>query len=225
MNILVIVPAKGKSQRIPGKNLKIISGLPLVDWTLKAIEECTEITQAILSSDEEKVLERASLYKKIKPVKRPQSLAQDTTSTSAVVDHILEENSDEYDYILILQPTSPLRTEHHISEAIKLFRNTERCQSLVSVCRNEGALNHLILKENGRTVRLFEELSNARTQDQPVLYRLNGAIYLVSVTFYKKNKSFLDFETVLYEMDKRSSIDIDELEDFELAQNLMKIVE
>jgi CMP-N-acetylneuraminic acid synthetase len=219
MNVTAIITARIGSKRLPKKNLKELAGRPLVDWTLKAVEESGCIDHAFLSSDSDEILKRCLKFSKTIPLKRPAALASDTATSVSVVDHVLDVTKCRGDAVMLLQPTSPFRDAKHIDEAVRIFSSSQ-CQTLVSVCKNEGAINHLLVVENGRLMRPFKfnRDGSERSQDQVPLYRLNGGIYLSTISHFERELSFLDENTVLYEMDRKSSIDIDDAADFEWAE-------
>ena len=124
-NILAIIPARGGSKGIPRKNIKNLNGKPLLEYTVDAINKCKLIDRAILSTDDDEIINIGSKLGLEVPFKRPLNLAQDDTPALPVIKHALNalEDIDGYkpDVIIILQPTSPLRTNKHISEALNLY--------------------------------------------------------------------------------------------------------
>ena len=219
---LVIIPARGGSKRLPRKNLLDLCGKPLIAWSIEAALKSKYISKVIVSSDDEEILNIAKEYK-ADFIKRPDELASDTATTFDTLKHTLE-NVEKYDYVVLLQPTSPLRTEKHINEAIELLEE-KNADAIISVCEMEHSpLWSNTLDENlDITNFLRDEVLNKRSQDLPKYYRLNGAIYICKTDKLLQNKGFFLKENIYaYKMNKKHSVDIDEEIDFIIAEKLMQ---
>lgn len=219
---LAIIPARGGSKRLPRKNILDLNGKPLIAWTVLAGLQSKYIDKVIVTSDDEEILGIAEeLGSGI--IKRPDNLANDFATTFDAIKHTIE-NSDEYDYIVLLQPTSPLRDTSHINEAIELLE-TKNADAVVSVCEVEHSplwSNTLPVDGNMKGF-LREEVLNKRSQDLEIYYRLNGAIYICRTDKLLEEGSFLLKNNIFaYVMDRKSSIDIDEEIDFKFAEILSK---
>ncbi|MBP7742355.1 MAG: acylneuraminate cytidylyltransferase family protein [Aliarcobacter sp.] len=215
---LAIIPARGGSKRLPRKNVLDLCGKPLIAWSIEAALKSKYISKIIVSSDDEEILNIAKEYK-ADFIKRPYELASDTATTFDALKHTLE-NVEKYDYVVLLQPTSPLRTEKHINEAIELLEE-KNADAIISVCEMEHSpLWSNILDENlDMSNFLSDEVLNKRSQDLPKYYRLNGAIYICKIDKFLQNRGFfLKDKVFAYIMDKKDSVDIDEEIDFKLAQ-------
>lgn len=215
---LAIIPARGGSKRLPRKNVLDLCGKPLIAWSIEAALKSKYISKIIVSSDDEEILNIAKEYK-ADFIKRPDELASDTATTFDALKHTLE-NVEKYDYVVLLQPTSPLRTEKHINEAIELIEE-KNADAIISVCEMEHSpLWSNILDENlDMSNFLSDEVLNKRSQDLPKYYRLNGAIYICKIDKFLQNRGFfLKDKVFAYIMDKKDSVDIDEEIDFKLAQ-------
>ncbi len=215
---LAIIPARGGSKRLPRKNVLDLCGKPLIAWSIEAALKSKYISKIIVSSDDEEILNIAKEYK-ADFIKRPDELASDTATTFDALKHTLE-NVEKYDYVVLLQPTSPLRTEKHINEAIELLEE-KNADAIISVCEMEHSpLWSNILDENlDMSNFLSDEVLNKRSQDLPKYYRLNGAIYICKIDKFLQNRGFfLKDKVFAYIMDKKDSVDIDEEIDFKLAQ-------
>lgn len=219
---LAIIPARGGSKGLPGKNKKILNGKPLVAWTIEAAKNSTYLTDIVVSSDDPDILKIAQSYQGVKPLMRPTHLASDTASSADVILHVVRQYPN-YDYIILLQPTSPLRTDNHIDEAIKQMIQANK-QSCVSVTEAEPSpyLMYEIL-EDGQNQPLIPKPHPTRRQDYKKYYMLNGAIYIVRKEEFIRTKRFLTEETAFYQMHQSVSYDIDTLEDFLMCQYLQKI--
>lgn len=219
---LAIIPARAGSKRLPRKNLLDLCGKPLIAHSIEAALKSKYISKVIVSSDEEEILNIAKEYK-ADFIKRPDKLASDTATTFDALKHTLE-NVERYDYVVLLQPTSPLRSEKHINEAIELLKE-KNADAIISVCEMEHSpLWSNTLDENLNMLDfLREEVLNKRSQDLPKYYRLNGAIYICKTEKLLENKGFFIKENIYaYKMDKKHSVDIDEDIDFIIAEKLMQ---
>ena len=159
----------------------------------------------------------------INTVKRPNELAGDLSTTFDAIKHTIE-NVIDYDYVILLQPTSPLRDEKHIDEAIELLAIKD-ADAIVSVCEmDHSPLWSNKLPKNGNMKDFLSEgLKNVRSQDLDKYYRLNGAIYICKTDKLLEEKTFMLKDNIFaYKMDRRSSVDIDEEIDLKLAKLLLK---
>jgi CMP-N-acetylneuraminic acid synthetase len=219
---LAIIPARGGSKRLPRKNILDLNGKPLIAWTVLAGLQSKYIDNVIVTSDDEEILSIAEEFGSA-IIKRPDNLANDFATTFDAIKHTIE-NSDEYDYVVLLQPTSPLRDASHINEAIELLE-TKNADAVVSVCEVEHSplwSNTLPADDNMKGF-LREEVLNKRSQDLEKYYRLNGAIYICRTDKLLEEGSFLLKNNIFaYVMDRKSSIDIDEEIDFKFAEILSK---
>ena len=217
---LVIIPARGGSKRLPRKNILPLAGKPLITWSIEASIKSKYIDKVIVTSDDEEILNIAKKHGS-GIIKRPNELASDTASSFDAIVHTIE-SVKRYDYVILIQPTSPLRTENHINEAIELLIR-KKADAIISVTHTEHSplwSNSLPNDHNMRTF-LNDEILNTRSQDLDTYYRLNGAIYICDTNKLLENKSFfLKNNIYAYIMDNESSVDIDEKIDFKLAELL-----
>ncbi len=218
-SFLAIIPARGKSKRIPKKNLKPLAGKPLVEWTIEAAKKSKYIDEIVLSSDDNAIL---SIGKKlhIKTIKRPDEIATDTSKTIDAVIHVINNFQHHSDYIVLLQPTSPLRNETHIDESIE-FLFSKKADAVISVCETEfnPLWSNTLPDDLSMKNFLPENVINKRSQDLPKFYRLNGAIFICKTEKLLEEKTFFIKDKIYaYIMDKIYSIDIDDEFDFTLAE-------
>lgn len=218
---LAIIPARGGSKRIPNKNLLMLKNKPLIVWSIEAANDSKYIDNVVVTSDNEKILE-ISKDTSANVIKRPSELASDLSTTFDTIKHVLE-NVKNYDYVVLLQPTSPLRNYTHINEAIELL-DEKHADAIVSVCEMEHSpLWSNTIGENGSMNNfLKDEVLNQRSQDLDTYFRLNGAIYICKVDKLLSEKSFFLKENIFaYKMNRDKSIDIDEVIDFKIAECLI----
>ena len=217
---LAIIPARGGSKRLSRKNVLDLYGKPLIAWSIEAGLKSKYIDKEVVTSDDNEILEISKKYG-AEIIKRPDELASDTATTFDAIKHTID-NLEKYDYIILLQPTSPLRNEKHIDEAIELLK-TKNADAVVSVCEmdHNPLWSNTLPKDGNMSGFLRDEVLNKRSQDLEKYYRLNGAIYICKTNKLLKAKSFILKENLFaYVMDRKSSIDIDEEIDFKIAQNI-----
>ena len=223
MDIISIILARGGSKGIPRKNIKLLNKKPVIFYSIEASNLCNLINTTYVSTEDEEI---ANISKSLgaNVIKRPLELAKDTSSSIDVILHVLdylEEKNNLPDVFILLQPTSPLRTSEDIKNAIDLFINND-CDSLVSVCKlNHQSLLNFSLKDDYLVQYTNQSFFNFRRQDIPVYYYLNGAIYITSPDFIRKNKSFYSDKTLPYIMSKDRSVDLDTSFDFKFVEFLL----
>lgn len=221
--ILAIIPARGGSKRFPRKNILTIAGKPLLLWTIEAAKKSTFIDKVIVSTEDEEIY-NLCIKNEIEVIKRPIYLATDEASTIDVVNHVIQSLEEKFDYIILLQPTSPLRNEKHIDEAIN-FIIKKNADAVISVCEVEHPIEWCNVLHANLSLKNFidKKFVNTRSQDLPKRYRINGAIYIVKTErFIKENTFFIEDNIYAYIMDKFSSVDIDDEFDFKFAEYLIK---
>ncbi|MCA9363258.1 acylneuraminate cytidylyltransferase family protein [Candidatus Kaiserbacteria bacterium] len=220
--ILVIIPAKGKSTRIPGKNLKDLAGKPMssyiIETALRVKESRKEIDRVIVSTDSEDVKSMAEQYGAEVPFIRPKELTLDDVPTRDVLQHTLDvlKETEDYkpDYVLLLYPTSPLLSVDRIVEAVDLAIKKDS-DSVFSATLDKG---HYWVEVEGGWNRLYP-IKQVNSQYQIPLARENGAIYLTKSEFIKK-QYVADKADVVF-MEKGENIDVDYPEDFERVEKIL----
>lgn len=220
--ILAIIPARGGSKGVPRKNIRDLAGKPLIAWTIEEAKKSRYIDRLILSSEDDEIIEVAKQYGCEVPFKRPLELAQDDTPGIEPVLHAIEQ-CPGYDYVVLLQPTSPLRTAEDIDGCIEKLLNSD-ADFCVSVTEPEKSPYWMYTLEEERMVPLLsqEELVTRR-QDFPKVYALNGAVYVGNIMEIIETKNFLTKSTLGYVMSKENSIDIDTEIDFKLCNLITSV--
>lgn len=219
--LLAIIPARGGSKRLSRKNVLDLCGKPLIAWTIEAGLKSKYIDKVLVSSDDEEILNLSKQHG-AEIIKRPNELASDSATTFDAVKHALD-NAEAYDYIVLLQPTSPLRNTDHIDEAIELLM-AKKADAVVSVCEMDHSplWSNTLPEDENMCGFIKDEIKNKRSQDLEKYYRLNGAIYICKTDKVLNEKSFLLKENIFaYVMDRQSSVDIDEEMDFLIAKLIM----
>jgi len=220
--ILAVITARGGSKRLPNKNILDLGNKPLIAHTIVEAKKSKYIDKVIVSTDDDKIVEISKKYGAEVPFIRPAELSNDTADSISVLKHSIEFFNNEYDYIVLLQPTSPLRKTEDIDGAIELLNND--IEAVVSVCETEHSplwANTLPVNKSMKDF-IKEEVKNKRSQDLPTYYRLNGAIYVADIKYLYKLNGFIGEKTNAYVMSQKHSVDIDTELDFKLAEIIIE---
>ena len=228
MKILAVIPARSGSKGLKNKNIKNLCGHPLIAWTIMRAKKSKFITKVIVSTDSKKIANISKKYGALVPFMRPKKYATDKANDFDVLKHAInffETKGEKFDYIIMLQPTSPLRELKDINNSIKkvLKKNID---TLVSVSKVEMQHPRFIYsiknKDNLIPFLKTNKSSDIRRQDIEPLYFLEGSIYISKIKTYMKYKTFYHNRTRAYEVPKWKSLEIDEAEDLNLAEFHMK---
>jgi CMP-N,N'-diacetyllegionaminic acid synthase len=221
MKVLAVIPARGGSKGIPHKNTRSFCGRPLFTWTVDAALQSKSISHTVVSSDDPQILALAAAMDQGLSLPRPAKLASDTATTLSVILHALD-TFPEFDWVMVLQPTSPLRT-------------TSDIEGLLELCSRQQALSAVSVCESGKhpswMFHIDDDLSLAPVMSGGILqtsrqelrrtFLLNGAIYLAECNHLRKHLSFLSPGTVGFVMPPERSVDIDTEFDWCLAEYLV----
>ncbi len=222
LSVLAVIPARGGSKGVPGKNLRPVGGRPLIEWTIDAARGSELVDRTILSSDDDQIIRAARAAGCDVPFRRPAALA---TNSAASIDVLLDslDRLPDYDVVVLLQPTSPLRTTADIDAALRLLATTG-APSCVSVC---AAADHPWLTFADCDVRLtpYCEVpadASLRRQDLPPAWVLNGAVYALRVADLRADRRLVHpGRTAAYVMSIEKSHDIDTWDDIRLVNNIL----
>jgi len=215
--VLAIIPARGGSRRLPRKNLRPLAGKPLIAWTIEAAQGSRYLDRIVLSSEDEETMRVARKFGCDVPFVRPAALATDEAAGIAPVLDALE-RLPGYAWVVLLQPTSPLRSAPDIDACIDACVQG-RAPACVSVA--PGAKSPWWTYTLGAGGRLQPLLEAAEPAPRPPLYLLNGAVYVARCEWLQRHKNFLGPDTVAHVMPAARSVDIDDELDFKFAQLLM----
>jgi len=207
--ILAVITARAGSKRLPNKNILDLAGKPLIAWTIEAALKSKYIDKLIVSTDSEQIADISKQFGAEVPFIRPKELSSDTVDSISVLKHAIEFHKNEFYYVILLQPTSPLRTVNDIDKALKMLNS--KTKAVVSVCEtNHSPLWSNILPEDlSMTNFIRPEVKGKRSQDLPIYYRLNGAVYISEISYLERNNGFIGSKTRAYIMPKERSIDVD----------------
>ncbi len=222
------IPARGGSKRLPGKNIKDLNGKPLIAWTIEAALQSASVDRVIVSTEDQEIAAVAQQWGAEVPFIRPETLATDRTSTQVVITHALEVLQEKEgatpDYIVLLQPTSPLRKFDQIEQAIRFLKQKEG-DAVVSVCESDHSPLWANTLPEDLSMEHFirEEVKGKRAQELPVYYRLNGAIYIIKTSTFLQTMTFMPEEKCYaFIMNQLNSVDIDNDIDFIMAESIIK---
>ena len=220
---LCIIPARGGSKGIPDKNIRLLHGKALIGYTIEAAKELFAPMQIMVSTDSESIRSVAEQFGIAVDSLRPAELATDTASSYDVILHCMEEaeaSGLNFDTIILLQPTSPLRTSHHIREAMALFREGD--DMVVSVKRSEENPYYSLFEEDpDGFLSKSKEGNFTRRQDCPEVYAYNGAIYIMNAQSLRKMPLGSFSRVRKYIMSDEDSIDIDSPLDLKIAELIL----
>ena len=225
MNILYLIPARGGSKGIPHKNSKDLNGKPLILYSLEVARSLTGDDDICVSTDDPQIISLLKSANYQVPFIRPAELATDTSSSYDVILHALyfyENQGKIYDAVVLLQPTSPLRTELHVKEALNLF--DMHIDAVVSVCESpHNPYYNLYEESNDHYLSISKGNGTCkRRQDAPKVWLFNGAIYVFNVESLKKG--YFDSFTRIkkYVMPSQFLIDLDTPLDWQILENMMR---
>lgn len=215
--VLALIPARGGSKGIKKKNIVDVAGKPLISYSIVAAKGSKYIDAIVVTTDSEEIAEVSKKYGANVPFLRPVEFAGDCSTTLDAVLHALKMLEDQnFEVLVLLQPTSPLRTTEDIDNALQLFFERE-CKSLASVSEvNDPPILMRYVNEYGEMKKMLNLNSTVRRQDMPITYRINGSIYINLISEISKETSFND-NSIAYIMEKEHSVDIDEYVDLAVA--------
>jgi N-acylneuraminate cytidylyltransferase len=223
--MIVVIPARGGSKGVPGKNSKLLEGKPLLQYTIEAAREVFEDENIIVSTDSEEIRQLVEKMGLKVPFLRPAHLATDVAGTYGVLLHAInymEEQNRFPETLVLLQPTSPFRNASQIKEALELYNPD--LEMVVSVKETKANPYYVLKEENEEGFLENAKKGNfVRRQDCPKIYELNGAIYIVNIDVLKKKRINEFHKVQKYVMDEISSHDIDTPLDWEVAKAILRL--
>lgn len=223
LRVLGLIVARKNSKGLKNKHLLKLGNKKCIEWTFEEAKKCKNLDHCILSTDSKEIIKISKKYQVDAPFVRPTKYSKDTSSIYDVIKHakkFLQNKKYKFDLIVLLQGSSPLRKFHHIDSSIKLFKkNIDICKTLISVSEADEK-NYWILKKKNKYVKFaFNQNNSFRRQNNSKVYLPNGAIF---ISKFKSIKNFYTNKTMFYVMNKKSSVDIDTLEDFKVAKSYIK---
>ena len=229
MKILFVITARGGSKGVPRKNIVMLGKHPLIAYKIIAAKKCKYENRLIVSTDDEEIADIARKYGAEVPFMRPSFLASDTASSMDVVDHAMnwiEKNDNKkYDYICLLEPSSPFLTGTDLNNALDLLYS-QRPDTLLGMKEVEVSRKFIhTLDSQGGLSLFFDEIKNmtgTRRQDQKAEYTMNGCIYIAKWDYFKQNHLFHSQNSLPYLMPSEKSIEIDSMMELEFARFIIE---
>lgn len=227
--ILAIIPARGGSKGLPGKNIKSLVGKPLIGWTIEQAKASKYVDEIFVSTDSQEIADVATQFGVNVPELRPQNLAQDSSSSVAVVEYVLDfykkNRGQHFDIIILLEPTSPLRKIDDIDNAIELMINNPEADGVVSV--GEVATEHpAIVKKINKVGRLEPYVTDlpkvSQRQELDKAYFPYGVIYAIKTEIFYKEKAFYTNNVIPFFIERWQNYEVDDICDFLCIENILK---
>jgi CMP-N-acetylneuraminic acid synthetase len=226
-NVVAIIPARGGSKGIPRKNVRLLCGKPLIAYTIEAALSSRLIYRVVVSTEDEEIAEISKNYG-AEVIKRPEELARDDSPTIDAVMHVLnwfEERKEFFDIVVLLEPTSPLRKDNDLDNAISLFiENIDKADSLTSLGEIHLENPHIMKRVEGGVVKPFIENSERFHQRQqlPKVYFPYGVVYISKVETLKKYRTFYQERTIPYFIERWQNYEIDDIYDFICVEAILR---
>lgn len=227
--VLCIIPARGGSKGLPGKNIRPLAGLPLIEHSIRCAKMCPGLDRVIVSTDSREIADVAVKAGAVVPFIRPAELATDTAAMFDVLRHAHSEmeriEGRQFGAILLLDPTSPGRLPEDVSKALGLLEADGSADGVVGVSRPEfNPYWHCVVERDGYMSPLIEGAGRyVRRQDVPPVYRINATLYLWRRSFFVKVKgSWMDGRYLMLEVPESRAVHIDHIEEFRLAEILIR---
>jgi len=230
MKYIVLICARGGSKGLPGKNIKLLQGIPLIAWSINIAKKIDRVSKIFVSTDSEEIAKVALEFGAEVPLIRPKELAQDDSDEWLVWRHFisyLESNLNEsFDAIVVLPPTAPLRTIEDVNRCIDLYENGSVDSVItVSEARRNPYFNMTVKDENGYcSLAIPTKEKVKRRQDSPEVYDMTTVAYIVNANFIKEFDGIFDGKVKSINIPIERSIDIDNLLDFKFAEYIKTII-
>ena len=224
--IIAVIPARGGSKGVPKKNIKGIHGKPLIAWTIEAAQSSKYLDEVIVSTDSFEIKEVAEKHGARVPFLRPSQLAEDTTSSMDVLIHAINflknEEHKEFDVLIMLEPTSPLRETKDIDASLEALINHKTARSIAGVSNVEGANPDFVVTLEDGLMRSKNNFVVKRRQDIDDYYFYEGTIYASYVSDLYEKRNFYHELALAYIVPKWKSFEIDDLIDFTIIEHLLE---
>ncbi len=220
--VTAIIPVRGGSKGIPGKNLRRLGKYSLLERAIKLAQSAPQIERVLVSTDDPEMQACAEAYGAAAPALRPAALADDAATTVAVVEHLIGEAAIAPGYLLLLQATSPLRTRADLQALFAAFEAAPDAEAMVSLCRHEDPHPEKLQKiVDGQVVPYLGQDSHRPRQSLSEVYALNGAFYLVAQEAFLREHSFLPPRTAPFVMPPERSVNLDSLTDWQILEAMV----
>jgi CMP-N,N'-diacetyllegionaminic acid synthase len=225
--VLAVIPARGGSKGLPGKNIRQLGDLPLIGYAVKCALNCPEVSKVICTTDSETIANVAKHMGADVPFMRPDNLATDTSAMWPVIQHALEAATEhyqtEFQSVLLLDPTSPGRTPTDVAEAIKNLEADPTADGVIGVSEPEfNPIWHCVVEQDGYMHDLVPEgRTFTRRQDLPSVYRINASIYLWRANFVRNSTNWREGKSLMHIIPESRAVHVDTPEDFKHAEQAL----
>ncbi len=225
--ILALVTARGGSKGLPGKNIRLLAGKPLITWTIDAALQSSYVDRVLVSTDSEEIKGISEVSGADVPFLRPKHLASDLAKQEDAILHAMdwcEQNGMKYDYLMVLVPTSPLRDYHEIDAVVEMLEGHPSARAVYTVreCEHSPLHTNQLPSDNSMADFIPEDIKLKNRQELPTYYQLSGSICLSEWEWFRTQKTFLTSHTYAFVTNSRKGLDIDNLNDFLLAELYLK---
>lgn len=226
--ILAIIPARGGSKGLPGKNIRPLLGKPLIGWSIEHAQQSKYIDEIFVSTDSPEIAVVAESFGVRVPELRPVELANDEAPSSAFITYTIEKYKKKgslFDYFILLEPTSPLRDVEDIDKSIEIIIDNPNNDSIVGVCKAEDVHPAFMVKigTDNRLQPYEDKMKSLRRQDLPDVFYFEGSIYVSKCNVYLDKKAFYHDKTLSYIVPKWKSFEVDDIIDFTIIEAMMKL--
>jgi len=225
--VLVVIPARGGSKRIPKKNIKPICGMPMIFWPLRELSKLFSKKQILVSTDDDEIISELIKWGIKVPFKRPKELSDDFTGTTEVAQHAhqwFELNIEKVDYVLIVYPTAVMLSYKDIQSAFETLQRDRECKSVFSATTFPFPIQRSVFLNKSGFAEMYEPHNyHRRSQDLPDAYHDAGQFYFCRSQSIRSGLNPFDGTSKMQFLHRRKVIDIDTLEDLEVAEIMMKV--
>jgi CMP-N,N'-diacetyllegionaminic acid synthase len=226
MKVLGVIPARGGSKGLPGKNIRPLNGKPLIAWTIDEAKASKMISKVIVSTDDKEIARVAEGYGAEVPFYRPAELASDTATSMDVIIHALDffaAKGEHFDVVMMLEPTSPLRERADIDKALQMLASTEGAESVVGICKSEASHPDFLVTLTGEGfLRSKADFIVKRRQELEDVYFYEGTLYASYVDVLRKKRNFYHNNTLGYIVPRWKSFEVDDMLDMVIIEAVMK---
>ena len=227
-SILAIIPARGGSKGLPGKNIRPLCGKPLIGWSIEHAQRSKYVDEIFISTDSQEIADVAKQCGASCPELRPEYLARDTAPSSEFIIYTLnkfKKEGKQFDFFILLEPTSPLRDVEDVDKSIEMLVDNPEAESVMGVVRAEDSNPAFMVKigTDGLMIPFMGKAETMRRQDIPDAYYFEGTVYLSKCDTYIEKKAFYHDKTIPYIVPKWKSFEIDDIIDFTIIEALMKL--
>jgi len=229
--LLAIIPARGGSKGLPGKNIRLLAGVPLIAHSILMARSCSIIDRCVISTDSFEIANMARQFGADVPFMRPTELAQDDTPMWPVLRHALDFvetlESRHYEYLLLLDPTSPGRLPQDVDHALTRLKGSPDADGIIGVSQPEfNPIWHCVVEREGWMADMFSDATNyTRRQDVPTIYRINATLYIWRAAFVRRETTGVwraAGKHLIYEVPEVRAIHIDNADEFARADLLIR---